>query len=313
MTDITGRIQLRELPRVLWKGKTFNQITSSLQLNSNSAIKNDTSVKNAFHAMPVKHYRKEIDIQTIVNPTCNKRLISIDELNSPNGYLLTTDPTVAPNMVGLTNTLDFNLSNSQYDKPNACGQLSTTNSHNGTTTNNCLNQQFNALRRCRSAGMIKKSFNANNVANYFTDTGQYLTGRNKTFEQNQYNYVVSGNNAAMAGSPGAANNVYRPQGQTDCSGGIHISYKPSNSQYANQGAVDSSARTTRAKYNQITTNAGIFYKTLGKATGDAMTYDGSDTAPYTVKAKTAFPNKVVPKFNKYTGEMIKCEHNIIKY
>ena len=310
MTDITGRIYLNQLPLVSWKGKTFNQITSSLQMNSKSAIHSDTSNMSLFKPMPVELYRKEIDIQTVVNPTCNKRMISIDELSAPNGYILTMDLT---NTVGLTNTLDFNLSNSQYDKPNACGQLSTTNTLNGTTNNSCMNRQFNALRRCRSAGMIKKSFNANNVANYFTDTGQYLTGRNKTFEQNTYNYVVSGNNAAIAGSPAAANNVYRPQGQSDCSGVLHNVYKPSNSQFAHQGAVDSSARTTRAKYNQITTNAGIFYTTLGRSIGDAMAYDGSDTAPYTVKAKTAFPNKAVPKFNKYTGEFIKCEHNIIKY
>ena len=306
MTDITGRIYLNRLPNIAWKGKTFNQITSSLQKNSKSAIFSDTSTSNIFRAMPVEQYRKEIDIQTVAHPTCSKRMVSIDELNMPNGYILTSDPTSAPNLV---NTLDFNLSNSPYDRPNAC---STLNNLNGTTANNCLNQQFNALRRCRSAGMIKKSFNANNVNNYFTDTSQYLTGRSKTFEQNQYNYIVSGNNAAIAGSPAAANNVYRPQGQTDCSGGIHISYKPNNAQYAQQGAVDSSARTIRAKYNRITTNAGIFYSTLGSAAGNAMAYDGSDTVPYTVKSKMAFPNKAVPKINKYTGEMVACQHNVIR-
>ena len=314
MTDITGRNGLNELPYLSWKGRTFNQITTYVQKNSNSAVLIDTSVNNAFRAMPVKLYRKEIDIfADNLKPTCSKHSVSIDELNSPNGYRISTNTTVPANEIGLVNILDINWSTSQYDHPNPCGQLSPTNTTSQTITNSCLNQQFNALRRCRSSGMIKKSFNANNVANYFTDTNQYLTGRNKTYSQNSHHYLVSGNNAAMAGSPLAVNNVYRPQGQTDCSGVLHNFYKPNNSQFAQQGAVDSSARTTRAKFNSITTNAGIFYTVLGKATGDAMAYDGSDTMPYTVKSKTAFPTKCTPKINKYTGELITCNNNIIRY
>ena len=307
MTDVTGRIGLNEIPYFSWKGQTFNQITTYVQKNSNSAV---TDTSNAFRAMPVKLYRKEIDIMSDnTSPSCSKHHISIDELNSPNGYLISTNTTVPPTEIGIVNIMDINLSVSQYDRPSPCAQMSNTNQ---TVTNSCLNRQFNALRRCRSSGMIKKSFNANNVANYFTDTNQYLTGRNKTYSQNSQHYLVSGNNAAMAGSPQAVNNVYRPQGQTDCSGVLQNYYKPNNSQFAQQGAVDSSARTTRAKFNSITTNAGIFYTTLGMAVGNEMAYDGSDTVPYTIKSKTAYPTKCTPKINKYTGELMTCNNNIIR-
>lgn len=306
MTDVTGRTGLHQIRNFNWKGKTFKQITSTIQRNSNNKINMETSRSGMFNPLPLKIYRKEIDTFSTQYPICSKSKVSIDELNSPNGYLISNDKTKKANEMGIENTLDINLSVSHYDNPNTCSQLSSSNTSSQTTHNSCLNQQFNALRRCRSSGMIKKSFNANNVQNYYTDTKQYLTARNKTLEQNSYHYLVSGNNAAMAGSPLAANNVYRPQGHADCSGVLHNTYKPNNSQYAQQGAVDSSARTTRAKYNIITTNASIFYKRIGAATGNAMAYDGAQTGPYTVKSKTAYPIPQTPKINPYNGSLIKC-------
>jgi hypothetical protein len=63
---------------------------------------------------------------------------------------------------------------------------------------------------------------ATNNKVYYTDTNQYLKGRNKNFEQNQFNYLRSGDPTVKPGSNAAQTNVYSSQGTTNCAK-IHIS------------------------------------------------------------------------------------------
>ena len=83
-------------------------------------------------------------------------------------------------------------------------------------------------------------------------------------------------------------------------------YKPNNSQYAQQGAVSSSSRITRLKYNTITTNA-FKYQTssLGSAVANALAYTGPENA-YTLKDKIGYPKTCTPVIDKYTGNIRKC-------
>uniref|UniRef100_A0A6C0IJQ4 Uncharacterized protein n=1 Tax=viral metagenome TaxID=1070528 RepID=A0A6C0IJQ4_9ZZZZ len=62
-------------------------------------------------------------------------------------------------------------------------------------------------------------------------------------------------------------------------------YKPNNAQYAVQGAVSSSARIDRLKYNTITTNGGSFYSAWGSAGANAGRYQGTQDGPYFLKSK----------------------------
>ena len=62
-------------------------------------------------------------------------------------------------------------------------------------------------------------------------------------------------------------------------------YKPNNSQFAVQGAVSSSARIDRLKYNTITTNGGSFYTAWGSAGANAGRYQGTSDGPYFLKSK----------------------------
>lgn len=87
---------------------------------------------------------------------------------------------------------------------------------------------------------------------------------------------------------------------------VPLYYKPNNSQYAQQGAVSSSSRITRLKYNTITTNA-FKYQTssLGSAVANALAYTGPENA-YTLKDKLGYPKTCTPVIDKYTGNIRKC-------
>jgi hypothetical protein len=61
--------------------------------------------------------------------------------------------------------------------------------------------------------MIRKKFdNSRNTNSYYTNSSQYLTSRNRTFAQNQYNYILQGDSTAKPGTNLASANVYLPAG-----------------------------------------------------------------------------------------------------
>jgi hypothetical protein len=184
-----------------WKGKTFNQITTILQQNRPILNLNGEN-HNLFLTQPLKIYRREI--ASVSDNLCNSRVsLSIDEFTRPNGYLITNDV----NKTGLANTLDINIPNDKTDLYTA--------SCDSTTT--CISQQHNALKRVRSSGMIPKKFNVGkNNDTYYTSTQQYLNSRNRTFLQNQFNYIRQGNPSAEPGSPLAIQNIYSANGLNHC-------------------------------------------------------------------------------------------------
>jgi hypothetical protein len=79
-------------------------------------------------------------------------------------------------------------------------------------------------------------------------------------------------------------------------------YKPNNSDFAQQGAVSSSALITRLKYNTITNNGAAYQAAFGKATANALAY-GVPEGGYTIKDKIGYPMKKTPVISKYTGEV----------
>lgn len=182
-----------------WKGKTFNQITTAIQKNKVTI----EGKRNLFNPNPLKIYRREIGNITSVKP-CSRNDVKIDELNMPNGYLV-YDNKYANS--GLVNILDMNTTINKYD-------LSTPECN---TSTNCLSKQSNALRRVRSSGMIKRKFNAaRNNDTYYTSTNQYLVSRNRTFQQNQYNYIRQGDPSVKPGTNMALNNYYSANGINHC-------------------------------------------------------------------------------------------------
>lgn len=77
-----------------------------------------------------------------------------------------------------------------------------------------------------------------------------------------------------------------------------VYYKPSNFKMGVQGAVDSSARVTRLRYDTVTDNAGKYMNAYGRSVGNALAY-GVPEGGYTVKDKIGFPLKCTPKFSRF--------------
>ena len=183
-----------------WKGRTFNQVTSLIK--KNKSVSDDTYIDYSyFLPRPLKIYRREI--VTSADDTCSSKIsTSIDLLNMPGGSIVNSASS-AHN--GLPNNLDINLTTNKYE----LGECN--------TSTNCNNPQYNALRRVRSSGIIKKQFDiSKNNDTYATSTNQYLVSRNRTFSQNQYKYFRDGDATVKPGDALSSQNIYSANGINHC-------------------------------------------------------------------------------------------------
>jgi hypothetical protein len=87
--------------------------------------------------------------------------------------------------------------------------------------------------------------------------------------------------------------------------GNRVYYKPNNPQFAQQGAVTSSSRIARKKYDTITTSASSYRTAFGMHVSNALAY-GVPANGYTIKDKLGYPNKNTPTVTA-TGEMRFCQ------
>ena len=197
---MSARLNRNPIRFFSWKGKTFNQVTSSIQKNMPTT--NDTK-HNLFLPNPLKHYRREIASDPL--STCNSRSsIRIDEFDRPNG---TIHHSTATTKNGLVNTIDNQLPNSVYERTGCSDE----------TTDVCFSQANNARRRVRSSGMIKRQFDiSKNNDTYCTSSNQYLVSRNRTFQQNQYNYIRQGDASLKPGTNTSQQNIYSANGLNHC-------------------------------------------------------------------------------------------------
>jgi len=201
---MTALLNMNPTRYISWKGKTFYQITAQITKNQNTNT--STSTRNLRLPPPCKVYRREI---ATPSTHCGSRnTVSIDQLNIPNGYLVSeTAPStvgLAEGTFGLVNVLDISSSNNKYENGDC------------VDPNTCVST--NALRRVRSSGMVKRKFVAsrNNDTAYFTNTTQYLVSRNRTFTQNQYRHVRVGDASLINTVSQSKTNVYSPNGLSHC-------------------------------------------------------------------------------------------------
>ena len=121
-------------------------------------------------------------------------------MNRPNGTINNSTATIKG---GLENLIDINLPNNTCETYENCSVI--------------LSPAENARNRVRSSGMIKRKFiEGKNNDTYYTSSTQYLTSRNRTFSQNQYNYIRQGDSTAKPGTNLASANVYAAQGLNHC-------------------------------------------------------------------------------------------------
>ncbi len=85
-----------------------------------------------------------------------------------------------------------------------------------------------------------------------------------------------------------------------------VYYKPNNHQFAQQGAVSSSSRITRLKYNAITNSAATYRNAFGTHVANALSY-GVPANGYTVKDKLGYPLPNTPTFS-FSGELKTCNN-----
>jgi hypothetical protein len=429
-----------------WKGTYFQQISASIKYNKKLNV-SEVGAGDMFRARPLRIYRKEIASSAVEH--CNPRIsMSIDDFNRPGGTITTS----ALTNNGLANIEAIPYSNNSCDHP--------------STNELCsvfLSAENNARRRVRSSGMMRPKFNASlNNDTYYTTSGQYMSRRNKSFEQNQYFHIRVGDNTNKPGSSSTIQNVYSANGLSDCictipdttfeyrwidntlntvnlsagsytldqlntalftvmeakkhyylentfntiihllrfeynvetrriiiastatnktihptlnfstpladpaliawvasipdapltknpsivvatatfssmigfsvgtypstldntpSGNLSVSgtspsrlqpryvpiyYKPSNPQFAVQGAVSSGDLINRKKYDTITSVGASFRNAYGNQTANALAY-GSSMYGYTIKDKIGYPNKKTPTFPKSSNTMVVCE------
>lgn len=313
---MSARLNLNTIPLISWKGKTFTQISANLQKNDSMTA--DVNRTNLFRALPMKIYRKEIGalVKTTDNLVCNSRASqSVQNFEIPGGTV-TTDTTKYSNVNGLVNTLDIPyLSDNRTDHPcSSCDVSMQTSDTNTSLYIRNLSQQDNARRRVRSAGMIRRKFDTTkNNDTYYTSTNQYLNSRNRTHSQNQYHNIRQGSGTAKPGSSYTTENKYASNTVSHCSttdlstNYVPVYYKPNNSKFAEQGAVTSSNRLVRLKYDTITKAGLTFRSALGTSVENALAY-GVPENGYTIKDKIGYPLNKTPTFSKYSDTMKTCNH-----
>lgn len=253
-----------------WKGRTFSQVTSAIKQNVNHLNYANGGLHNAFLPNPLKIYRREL-VTTQNNITCNPRTsVSIDEINRPGGSIINSGAAI---QYGLANTIDNRLPNNTCEEPGTCLSI--------------LSPSDNARRRVRSSGMVPKKYNASkNNDQYCTSTNQYLVSRNRTFSQNQYNFVHAGNSQAMPGL------------QPTC-----VYYKPNNPQFAQQGGVSSGTLTQRIKYDTVKTTVTPYKNGYGAVANSLAYYEPANG--YLKKSGQGYPTRRTPLFTDTTHD-IQC-------
>lgn len=242
-----SNIGLNEI--VSWKGQTFNQISSSIrkngEVNPNLTIGNNIFAKRG--GLPLKLYRREINVPA--EQSCNQRTSTrLSLINAPGGTI--TNSAIKDDVGGLVNTVHFNLTENSSERPGSkcdseCSKIG--------------NTQSNALRRLRSGGMIKKQFDlSNDKQTYYTNTQQYIHSRNRSFNQNQYYYIRSGNSDATPGDSLSANNIYSTNTLTDCKKFYNSEISTFKYKWVNEPTIVENVNTTLPAIVEVTVPVGYY-------------------------------------------------------
>ena len=111
-------------------------------------------------------------------------------------------------------------------------------------------------------------------------------------------YPATNTNTVVATFTGTSAPVLQPEGN-------RVYYKPNNPQFAQQGAVTSSSRIARTRYDTITSSASSYRTAYGLHVSNALAY-GVPANGYTIKDKIGYPNPNTPTVTA-TGEMRFCK------
>jgi hypothetical protein len=289
---MSARLNMQEIPYIPWKGKTFSQIIPTVRKNVNrDENAPEITPRLSLTSQPLKIYRKEIS--SIALNTCNRQTSTqLSHFEIPGGTIVNSKISDM-SCNGIVTTLDPVLPSNSSEYPGSSCDASP-----------CLSTANNALKRVRRSGIITPKYNL--------DNRQYLQSKNKTFNQNTFHSLRYGDGSAVPGSAKSVSNAYASNTFVDCdtsntsvSTYVPVYYKPNNSKFAEQGAVSSSARLLRLKYDTITTGGSLMNTAFGTATTNALSYSTLEN-PYSLKTQTGYPLTKTPVISKWTGEVLSC-------
>lgn len=133
-----------------------------------------------------------------------------------------------------------------------------------------------------------------------------------SYESSQYNVYGSGGAPYVSVYPDrTVGNQFKTGTDNPTIGTPYVPlyYKPSNSKFASQGGVDSSARLNRLKYDTVTNSANTFMTAYGKQTANALAY-GVQSPGYTIKDKIGYAAARTPTVLR--GEVTACDSSNIR-
>lgn len=253
-------------PYVTWKGPSTG---SAVPAWSRPLINNNTNTNTgtSFAARPIKHWRKQL--MPAANTGIARNASVGMPMDRPGGsvYLGTVnDCSNCP--VTLTDLIPTSKNNIFNTSKDASG--------------NCVacNPETNIIKS--AVTLLKKD--------YYSDTKGYLQSRSQTYDQKLSTNPIPGNNYTEppSDSPNGSQVYYTDNCSQKCitnNSRVTTIYKPNNKNYSQQGAVDSSTRLDRLKYNTITKNGNSFKTAWGQQGANAGRYQGTTEAPYFLKSK----------------------------
>ena len=255
---------LKVSPYISWKGLATNSIAPT----QSRPIEN--AAGPAFKARPIKHWRKQL-VPTEASGSSNRRAGIGMPMDTPGGSVYLGN--VAENTTCLlnANAASGGLKEAIEKYNNTNFTYRAADCFYDTSANKMVrlacNPENNRIRPATT--LLSKK--------YYTDRKSYMRSRCMLYDQkltanpiqgSSDEYVRHTQNCCAAAAAAAA--------------ACQTIYKPNNAQYAQQGAVDSSARLTRLKLNTVNKNAASYKDTFGTT---APRYLGMATTPYFLKSK----------------------------
>jgi hypothetical protein len=279
------------------------------------------AIARNFGPQPLKHWRLQLNVTDgsgNVGGKYNK--LSVAQLmDRPGTAHIKNKPNNRPNSApckGCNDDKNGQWSQNYFDRERLWGKDGVPFSFPEDTINpseNSVNPGRPACVACNPENNVIKSAVTLLNKNYYTDSRAYLRSRCKTFTQNENITQLVNPNARLI--PGTSNPAW-PEDNTcgpqtfyigtcpdrcqptavDCCGNnignppnnpprATAIFKPNNVQFQVQGAVDSSSRIARLKYNTITKYAASFTTAFGAQAANAGKYTTNSQGPYFIKNK----------------------------
>lgn len=303
-------------PYESWKGTTGtipvrnSIVPSNSRPSTNGVMENPNDYQSAFGtARPLKIWRKQL-----IPPkkTASASRVSGSQLSRPGGSVSTSTYVDCPSCADNTNVASINtmvFGNNAYLTTATPNKLF----DNADYINDPANNIYDKCISCDPVSNIIKSGKTKLNKNYYTTTKAYLYARCQTFDQKAtpekragITYIDANGYPVYPSDSATGSQVYNTANcSTVCEGtGKRVStiYKPNNTNYAVQGAVDSSTRMMRLRQQAMNKNGASFASAYGAAAANAGKYSTIDS-PYFIKNKVNICN---PALYHRNGQKTMC-------